>query len=1406
MEQPQRPNYYDLLDLNPDAPWSAAAFQDQLTRKKAEWTRGRNHPIHALRFKSYLDMAADIEAVMGDPARREAERDAARLLRSRKMQEAQTRFDQELPLRVAKGYLTDREVLSLIREYAPLLTEAAVRAAVERAAVPVRHEAAPPADREQVPLDPSLTRAIQSNLAIVGSADLYAFLGMARTSRTADLLERATAVYAENQKQANKTAQVTARSDLAGQGMTVFGDDDTRAQYDSALADQAFAGIGEAIQRITQESRTLHAAQFEMLLEGARTQGLDIDRAEGYIRRRVQELGAALYVSDTGRLRQMRRCPACGTLADPEAANCARCATPLVIACPACGDTMPTEYRACSRCGFPIGNLANVDSLVREVESCLQRGDQEAAAEYLAEARRQWSPGPGAPPRRLEDSLSQAIDRLDRALRAGQQAQAGALRELQICLDERRYYAARRRLRDIDRSWPGLDLDAARRQIAEAIRRAEADLGRARDAEARGEDAAALYQHILQACRDCRPARDALSRTPPPPPGPLTVQIDGQTARLRWEPVPAQGVAYAVFRRYGSRPSAPAEAEALDTIPGTVYDDDQVAAGLPVFYAVYTSREGVLSVDAALSPEPILFTAPVTLLAAQVDDGLVRLRWQAPPNTARVEVRRGEGHAPRNLEEGRPIRVFGLNDAVDAAVQNGRTYSYSVFPIFYTHRGEPISGPPASVQATPQQPPAPIADMAVESTRRGDEHDLRITWPPPNKGEAALLQSDRPPDLRPGYAVAPQTLDSLGRIIAAPRHEVTLHLQGAGVTYLTPIVLFQDMAYPGITQTYTALDDVRDLQAYRAGDAIHLTWQWPRNCQYALIVWRHDRFARADDPDAAQVWLTRAEYDLHRGYWIEPVQPRDYYITVFAALLQGEQRLIAPGQEPTCRQRLSLASRMDVRYSVDQPRRLRGGGLRLTVTVSGAGDLPDLVLVGHGASPPPRKVDGQPVLHLPVRYLDRPRTSFTADIEASAFPPDHLRLFLADDSLYTAQGGYVRLHHPEPDAHTPTAAKKESASVATCPFCFTRFPLAEAPFRCGNPRCEGRVEDPVYAEYQGLLAPEKMGPIFSVGAEPGRSRRAAAAGTCPSCGHETHRRVCPTCHYELLHDAGRAAERLIAVIGGRGTGKSNYIAMLINQLENIAGVALGVAIRAVGDRTRERYERDFYAPLFRQNRVIPPTQTAAVDPATRTPMVFRLTTNEGGVANLVLFDTAGEDMQALSTMSSEARYILHADALLFLLDPLQIPAVRQMLPAEHLPPPDPGAEPEYIVERLRELYEQYYGLKSAERITRPVAFTLSKIDMLLPLLDPGSGLRHNAEDDQDSVHAEIAACLEMWMGPRLTTLIRADFARYRYFGVSSFGRPPEGAASGAQTVTGLAPIRVEDPIRWILSEFGLLRR
>jgi hypothetical protein len=318
---------------------------------------------------------------------------------------------------------------------------------------------------------------------------------------------------------------------------------------------------------------------------------------------------------------------------------------------------------------------------------------------------------------------------------------------------------------------------------------------------------------------------------------------------------------------------------------------------------------------------------------------------------------------------------------------------------------------------------------------------------------------------------------------------------------------------------------------------------------------------------------------------------------------------------------------------------------------------------------------------------------------------------------------------------------------------------------------------------------------------------------CDVCAKEARTRLCPRCHFELSHDVGQVDQKIIAIIGGSFTGKSHYIASLITRLQHVIGPNFDFSVSMLGDNTRERWNRDFFTPLFEKKMVLQPTQRSTVDSIVKTPLIFRLTFKDGNhlrALNISFFDTAGEDMSKLrvDALSVEARYICKADGLIVLLDPLQIDTVRQQLPdSVQKPLPDPMARPEYIVGRLRELFEGYHHLSGAKKIPIPVAFTFSKVDTLRNLVAPDSALLQPSTHyktldlpDVQSVSTEIGNYVQAWINTGFYNEIDYKFSNYRFFGVSSLGNQPE--TSGR---VKLEPLRVEDPFLWILHEFKLIK-
>ncbi|MEW2359972.1 hypothetical protein [Spirillospora sp. NPDC029432] len=391
----------------------------------------------------------------------------------------------------------------------------------------------------------------------------------------------------------------------------------------------------------------------------------------------------------------------------------------------------------------------------------------------------------------------------------------------------------------------------------------------------------------------------------------------------------------------------------------------------------------------------------------------------------------------------------------------------------------------------------------------------------------------------------------------------------------------------------------------------------------------------------------------------------------------------------------------------------------------------------------------------------------------------------------------------------------------TCPYCFAVVERQRIPFRCRGRAgrrqgCEPVLDRPL-ADYLGSTAGASLPPVFPA---PGRKGRA----DCPDCGQPTGNRVCPECHNPLPPAYVDSPGRIVALVGAKNAGKSTYIAVLLHELMNRVGTELDASLVACDDRTIERYKRDFARPLLEQRRLLPTTASAATSP--REPLVYLLTRTRrsrfapGRLARprndslaLVLFDTAGEDLRSREVRDLHLRYLEAADAVIFLVDPLELPGARSALlegapGLPGTPADDPDSEPINVIARVTEALRARHGSRPGEPLPVPVAVALTKIDVLRPALLRQSALHRSRGgagvldlDDREAVDAQVRALLHDWEAGQLDTFLGQQYADHALFGVSALGGIPEGGRVGAG---GVRPYRAEDPLLWLLYKFGML--
>lgn len=363
----------------------------------------------------------------------------------------------------------------------------------------------------------------------------------------------------------------------------------------------------------------------------------------------------------------------------------------------------------------------------------------------------------------------------------------------------------------------------------------------------------------------------------------------------------------------------------------------------------------------------------------------------------------------------------------------------------------------------------------------------------------------------------------------------------------------------------------------------------------------------------------------------------------------------------------------------------------------------------------------------------------------------------------------------------------------TCPYCFAVFGRSQIAYRClgragRGVGCDPRL-DAELAAYLGTRTGAVLPPVFT-----GRGPRAV----CPDCNRESGRRVCPDCHHELAPAYCDTPGRIVALVGAKNAGKSTYIAVLLHELRNRVGTELGTSLVACDDRTIERYKQDFARPLFERRQLLPTTPSAVTAP--REPLVFSLSRRVRGrfssrteALTLVLFDTAGEDLRSREVRDLHLKYLEAADAIIFLVDPLELTGGAD-------------SEPLDVLARVTEPLRQRYGLAPKDRLKVPVATVLTKIDALeLSRQSPLRRVRERAgvldADDRAAVDAEVRALLHGWGAGDVDRYLDQNYAEYQLFGVSALGGAPQDdrVAPG-----GVRPHRVEDPLLWLLHRFGML--
>ncbi|MBV9281549.1 MAG: hypothetical protein JOZ41_15830 [Chloroflexi bacterium] len=305
---------------------------------------------------------------------------------------------------------------------------------------------------------------------------------------------------------------------------------------------------------------------------------------------------------------------------------------------------------------------------------------------------------------------------------------------------------------------------------------------------------------------------------------------------------------------------------------------------------------------------------------------------------------------------------------------------------------------------------------------------------------------------------------------------------------------------------------------------------------------------------------------------------------------------------------------------------------------------------------------------------------------------------------------------------------------------------------------------------------------------------------------------CPNerCRRHLPFGYDSATNVIVGIVGGTGSAKTHYIAMLIYHLRTtgILG-AIGCKEFQVPPGVRDRYSSEFYPQLIRDRGVLgktPPTDQAhPVEPLIYT-MAFEDPKAGTKRINLILYDVSGEDIENDERLRTYCRFVLNSDALIFLVDPVNMLGLYDDLRLDRLQE-RPASPADAVLNLVKNFYRDHLEIKFGEPIPIPLAVTISKSD-LLKMLSRDSPIFRNSNrgdvlspEDLKVVDEVVRDLVERHEDPTFVMNCRV-FQPHHFFAVAPTGSSPD--PDGKYAV--LAPCRCLDPFLWVLNQIGIIQR
>ncbi len=391
-----------------------------------------------------------------------------------------------------------------------------------------------------------------------------------------------------------------------------------------------------------------------------------------------------------------------------------------------------------------------------------------------------------------------------------------------------------------------------------------------------------------------------------------------------------------------------------------------------------------------------------------------------------------------------------------------------------------------------------------------------------------------------------------------------------------------------------------------------------------------------------------------------------------------------------------------------------------------------------------------------------------------------------------------------------------------CPYCFETHKISDVQFRCTNKRCND-ISDIEKTCYENM---DVSKPIIGKPAFRSQSNKLTVpkSSKCPFCKKESRNLICPSCHNNLPESVLLGEDKIITVVGACDTGKTHFLTVFINELEERIANRFDGALESFDDSWKKYFDGSFQK-LYMEKQTLAHTNSSLTDVnnGAYKPQIFTLKMNRDGLLGpkvenhiLVFFDTAGVDLNDEDTMNTVNKYISRSSGIIFLLDPLQMPAVRNQLDENVIERSSSidwrdVSDPDDILTRISNLIRKDRDMRSEEKIDIPVAAAFSKFDVIASLIPEGSIVLENSPHcaektfnltDWHNVNNEVKSLLVEWGDEEFLSQMNSNYSDYSFFAISALGMDNSPREDGR--IDKPRPHRIEDPLLWILKENGVI--